>query len=154
MKITANLTTEGVERVMNRRPLMVEKGTTVDEVMSRMREHKSGYALVCADGVLVGVFTERDALRLMAEGASVDFPIEQVMTQKPTTLGPKNTVAAAVHSMTGGGYRRLPIVDEGGHPLGVVKSSHVVHYFVEHFPQFVYNLPPEPKVVMQAPEGA
>ena len=45
--------------------------------------------------------------------------------------------------MSGGGFRRLPIVDEAGSVHGVLKVSGLLHYLVEHFPKIVHTLPPE-----------
>jgi hypothetical protein len=55
--------------------------------------------------------------------------------------------------MSGGGFRRLPILDPDGRPTGILRVSDVVHYLVEHFPKTVYNLPPVPKPVMHEREG-
>jgi hypothetical protein len=52
-----------------------------------------------------------------------------------------------------GGYRRLPIVNEVGRPLGIVQVSGIVHYLVEHFPKTIYNLPPQANRVAQQREG-
>jgi len=65
-----------------------------------------------------------------------------------------DTVADAIRTMSQGGYRRVPVVDELGRPLGVIKVAHIVHYLVDFFPQTVYNLPPDPDAVMQQREGA
>ena len=46
--------------------------------------------------------------------------------------------------MAEGGYRHLPIVDDAGQPKGVVAVHGIVHYLVDHFPETVYNLPPNP----------
>jgi hypothetical protein len=46
--------------------------------------------------------------------------------------------------MAQGGYRRLPIVDPQGRPLGMIDVAGIVHFLVEHFPGTIYNLPPTP----------
>ena len=56
--------------------------------------------------------------------------------------------------MAKGKCRRLPIVDVAGKLVGTVKVSGILHYFIEHFPEKVFNLPPEPNVVMPEREGA
>ena len=47
--------------------------------------------------------------------------------------------------MAEGGYRHLPMVDKARKPTGVVAVHGIVHYLVDHFPETVYNLPPDPK---------
>ena len=60
----------------------------------------------------------------------------------------------AIRVMAEGGYRHLPIVDSHGKPTGVVAVHGIVHYLVDHFPETVYNLPPDPKAAPREREGA
>ncbi|MEX2121555.1 MAG: CBS domain-containing protein [Pirellulales bacterium] len=173
MDIELNLTTESVEQASPAEPVCVEPHYTVRQVFEHLKENRAGNILVCRDGVLIGIFTERDALRIMARAvepglqeqglqgepgydpaAVWDAPIETAMTRDPVTLGPQSPVAAAVQKMASGGYRRLPIVDSQGRPVGVVQAAGIVHYLVEHFPKTVYNQPPVPHPVMQEREGS
>jgi CBS domain-containing protein len=135
-------------------PLCVEPEVTVHEVLNRLKEYKKGSVLICRGGKLQGVFTERDALRLMARGADLSAPIETVMTADPVTTSVSETVGAAIHKMAVGGYRRLPVVDDAGTPVGLLRVNHILHYLVEHFPEVVYNLPPKPHHTTQEREGA
>jgi CBS domain-containing protein len=148
-----NLSTETVEQLLAPAHC-VEVGTSVREVMTLLKARKAGSVLVCRDGVLVGIFTERDALRLMAAGASIEVPIDTVMVRNPVTLKHTDTVATAIQRMSDGGYRRLPVLDGSGRPVGLVKATGIVHFLAEHFPQTVYNLPPAANPVMHEREGA
>ena len=153
MDLQSNLTTETVDQLRPRDPLCVEPRTTVRAAFDLLRENARGSVCICRDGVLLGIFTERDALRLMAAGASLDGPIEAVMTSDPVTVGPNDTVATAVRKMSEGGYRRLPVVDAAGRPVGKINVSQVLHYLVEHFPKSVYNLPPTPQPALPDRDG-
>lgn len=135
-------------------PLIVEPSMSVRDVLALLKAQRTGALLICQDGALRGIFTERDALKLIASRADMDVPIETVMHPKPATIGQQESLAAAIQKMSQGGYRRLPIVDGQGFPRGLVKVSGIVRYLVEHFPETVYNLPPEPKVAPQTREGA
>jgi CBS domain-containing protein len=64
------------------------------------------------------------------------------------------TVGDAIRMMAEGGYRHLPIVDQSGQPKGVLAARGIVHYLVDHFPETVYNLPPDPKAAPKSREGA
>lgn len=148
-----NLTTESVELASPLPPLSVAPETSIREVFDRLKGEGRGSILVCRDGVLVGIFTERDALRLMASGGNLDAPIETVMIRNPATLDRGATVADAVERMSAGGYRRLPLVDGERKPVGVVQVSGIVHYLAEHFPKTIYNQPPVADAVTQHREG-
>jgi CBS domain-containing protein len=149
-----HLETETVEHCYPVQPLLAAPEDTVRAVLARLRQARTGAAMVCDNRKLVGVFTERDALRLLADGANLDVPVSQVMVRHPVTLHKNDTVGRAIGLMSAGGFRRLPIVDDAGHVQGVVKVSGILHYLVEHFPKVVYTLPPEPHHKTVTREGA
>jgi len=145
---------ETIEAANPAPPLVVDPSMPICDVMALLKSQHTGSLLVCEANRLVGIFTERDAIRLMASGADLKQSVSVAMTKDPVTVRAGSSLGAAIRTMSEGGYRRLPIVDENHSPLGLVKVSGIVHYLVEHFPQAVYNLPPEPNVVMQQREGA
>jgi len=149
-----SLNTETVAATRPMQPLAVEPDTPVRDVLALLKAQNAGSVLICREGKLVGIFTERDALSLMASNADLSVPIENVMTCDPATVRAEDTVGHAIRGMAEGGYRRLPIVDDSNQPTGIVKVSGVVHFLVEHFPDTIYNLPPKPNPITQEREGA
>ena len=127
---------------------------SVRSVLRVLQAERTGVAMICDQQRLVGVFTERDALRLLADGTNLDTPVSEVMVRNPVTVRKTDTVGRAISLMSVGGFRRLPIVDESGNIEGVLKVSGLLHYLVEHFPKVVYTLPPEPHYKAAAREGA
>jgi CBS domain-containing protein len=149
-----SLNTETVEQCHPVEPLCVLLTASVAEAVRKMKERNRGAALVCKNEIVVGIFTERDALKMMAAGESFDVPIEQVMTHHPVVLRAGDKVGRAITLMAQGGYRRLPIVDDAGRAIGMVRVSGILHFLAEHFPSVIYNLPPEPHQSTQHREGA
>lgn len=154
MDFRLNLNSETVEHAFPGSALCVAPERTVHDVMVLLRDHDRGAALICENERLIGIFTERDALRAMAEGADLNVPVRTRMSANPQTLTSTDTVGRAIAKMSHGGYRRLPIVDEQGKPLCVIKSSGILHYLVEHFPTVIYNLPPKPHHSLPDRDGA
>lgn len=152
MDFVQKLRTDTVETALSTDPVCAAAETPLRDVLEMLQKHGSGPALICRGAVLVGIFTEHDMLQLVAEGRSLDEPVERFMTRNPTTIKPTDSLAAAIRMMSVGGYRQLPVVDDQGRPRGLVKVKGIVHYLVEHFPQAVYNLPP--KLQLQGREGA
>ncbi|MEX0819204.1 MAG: CBS domain-containing protein, partial [Pirellulaceae bacterium] len=152
--VRLTLDTDTVEQVATAEPLCVDVGTTVRETLHLMKEKHRGAALVCQGEKLAGIFTERDALKLMAPGADLDLTVSQVMTANPQTIADDDTVGNAISKMSHGGYRRLPMVDADGRPKGFVTVASILNYLVGHFPAVVYNLPPNPHHSTQTREGA
>lgn len=135
-------------------PLCLSPATTVREALQQMKQRNCAAVLICSDRRIAGIFTERDVLKMMAAGADFNVSIDQVMTPNPVVLRAQDTVGTAIAAMTHGGYRRLPIVDGDGQPVGIVKVEGILHYLVEHFPTVIYNLPPEPHYTTRQREGA
>ena len=159
MDFQINLNTETVDECCSSGPLCLAPTDTVAEAMRRMKERNRGAALVCHNQMVVGIFTERDALAMMATAmisgaANFEVPLERAMTPNPTVLRAGDTVGKAITLMAKGGYRRLPIVDDRGQPTGFVKAESIMHYLAEHFPKVIYTLPPKPHSTTQAREGA
>ena len=154
MDFQGNFTTDIVDDCHLVEPLCVGPTDSVRHALNRMKERNSAAVLVCRDQKVIGIFTERDALAMMADCADFDKPIDEVMTRDPVVLRSGDTVGRAIAAMTRGGYRRLPIVDGEGRPTGVIKIESIVHYLAEHFPKLVYNLPPEPHHSTREREGA
>ena len=154
MSFPRSLNQERVDATHPAEPLVVEPDAPLRDVFALLKVQNAGSVLICRDGRLVGIFTERDALKLIAGGADLSVAIENVMVPNPTTLDSTCSMGLAIEKMATGGFRRLPMVDDQGRPTGIVKVSEIIHYLVEHFPEKVYNLPPEPRPMTQEREGA
>jgi CBS domain-containing protein len=135
-------------------PACVAPNITLEELLRDMQSQRRGAVIVCENEKIVGIVTERDLVRLLSVRTKLDTPISQLMTRSPTTIHLNQTVGDAIEVMSRGGYRRLPVVDEQGAPVGTVKVSHILRYVVEHFPRIVYNLPPKPHLKTHEREGA
>jgi len=104
--------------------LLVQARTTVSEAAQMMQKRNLGAALVVDEqGHLAGIFTERDALfRVLAPARDpAKTKIAQVMTKKPRTVEAEKPVGYALHMMYEGGFRHVPVV-ENGRPIGMVAA--------------------------------
>lgn len=98
-------------------------GVTVREAARLMKQNRIGALLVVDDGRLAGIFTERDALfRVIEPGLDPDrTPLAAVMTRDPRVTEPDKPFGHALHLMYEGGFRHVPVV-ENGRPVGVVSA--------------------------------
>lgn len=139
-----------------RAPVCVELQAPLREAVERMSDSNVGCVLVVEGGRLCGIFTERDVLTKVV-GKVVDLertPLARFMTPDPEVLSPDDRVSFALNKMTVGGFRHVPLVDDEGRPAGVVSMRNIVDYMVELFRTEVLNLPPSPRQLMRAREGA
>lgn len=135
-------------------PVVVDAETSVDDVLERMRAAQAGCALVCRDGKLSGIFTERDVLnKVVGIEDAGRRPITALMTPDPDTVHEDDPIGKAVFAMYRGGFRNVPVIDDDGGVVSCVRHKDIVHYLVEHFAQHVLNLPPDPDIMPEAPDG-
>jgi CBS domain-containing protein len=105
-------------------------------------------------GRLAGVLTERDIFsRIVGGRVDLNQPVEHLMTTEPRTLDLDDTIRDAIVLMQTGRYRNVPMVDQSGHLVGVVRQSDIINYLAESFPEELLNLPPRLHQRMKAPEG-
>lgn len=145
-------------RQLMRPCIVIDISTSTQDAIDLLIEQQIGAAPIVADGVLRGIFSERDVLRKILNqqvGDLTRISVEQFMIAHPQTASAEDMLDTAILYMARGGYRHLPIVDEQHHPIGMVSIRDVISYLVENFPQEVLTLPPEPiRNAMKAREGA
>ena len=111
-------------------PEIVDATADVDEAIRRMHDKGIDCVLVGDDGRLVGIFTDRDAVLKVAGTKAGRQPISAVMTHDPVVLRHNETIAVALNKMAVGGFRHIPIVEDG-RPTGVVTARDVFHHLAE-----------------------
>ena len=145
-------------RTLSRRqPVTVPPGTSLAECIRAIQRIGTGDSVFVCDAStrLVGVLTERDIFgRLVGENVDLTQPVETLMTTEPKTLDLDQTIRDAIVLMQTGRYRNVPVVDDSGHLVGVVRQADIIKYLAESFPEELLNLPPRPHQRMKEPEGA
>lgn len=101
--------------VKSQDPLVLPPEDDVQHACQCMCERRVGAVLVAdADRHLAGIFTGRDAVRVLAEGRNAaETTLASVMTRDPEAIAPERTAIEALRAMSDGGYRHLPVVKEG-----------------------------------------
>lgn len=96
---------------------------TVLEASVMMKQKGKGALLVLANQHLAGIVTERDiVVRVVAAGRDpVRTRLSEIMTPQPQSIHPDKPFVHALRAMREGGFRHLPVV-ENGRPLGVVSA--------------------------------
>lgn len=134
---------------------MVPTGTPLRDALVQMRE-RSGEPILIADGRrLAGILTERDVLtRILGKAVDENRPVDQYMTTTPHTIAADATLIQAMQAMEQGHFRNLPLVDENGNVVGLLRQQDLLGYIAEAFPQEILNLPPRPHQQIEEQEGA
>jgi CBS domain-containing protein len=114
--------------------LTIEPTVTLGEAARAMRRRDVGAAVVYEDGKLVGIFTERDLLRAIAESRHPDqHHVRAYMTPDPITLPPDHAPSEAAQIMTERKFRHIPVVEDG-ELLGIVSIRDLVTATAMHIP--------------------
>ena len=111
-------------------PEIVDAGADVNDAIGRMHDKGIDCVLVTEDGRLVGIFTDRDAVVKVAGKPVAAGPIADLMTRDPVVLRHDETIAVAINKMAVGGFRHIPIVEDG-RPTGVVTARDVFRHLIE-----------------------
>jgi CBS domain-containing protein len=117
-----------------RKPFVAAAKTTVADAARLMKKHDVGALMIVDAGRLTGIFTERDALfRVIAEARDPrTTAVAEVMTSKPQTIAPDKAVGHALLMMYEGGFRHVPVV-ENGKPVGMVSARDALGPELEEF---------------------
>jgi CBS domain-containing protein len=111
-------------------PETVLPETPLSVAIARMLESNIGAVLVVdAAGQLLGILSERDLLKKVAgihEGYA-ELPVSRFMTARPETVAPTDTLNFALQKMDAGGYRHVPVVDNG-RPISVVSVRDMIQH--------------------------
>jgi CBS domain-containing protein len=131
----------------------IEPSTPLSEAIERMKEDEGGCAIVCQEGRIVGIFTERDLIaKVVGSETDMSVPVSRYMTSTVETLSFDATVGDAVEIMNRKGYRNIPLVKDG-QLSGSISVFDVITYLAESYPKETMNLPPVPAQVMDTQEG-
>jgi arabinose-5-phosphate isomerase len=100
----------------------------VADALLRMTRVRAGAIAVVSDqDQLVGLFTDGDLRRALAQGASaLDRALADVMSTRPTTVRPDTRVTAAAGVLGARQFDELPVVDDAGRLVGMLDIQDVV----------------------------
>jgi CBS domain-containing protein len=100
---------------------------TVLDVAHAMVNRNIGAVPVLRDGLLVGVFSERDLMnRVVVEGRDPRTTrVDEVMTKDPLTVSPDESLEACMVIMRRHGFRHLPVC-EGTQLRGIVSLRDIL----------------------------
>ena len=118
----------------------IQADTPADTAIRRLEQSQVSGAPVVDHGRVVGVVTQRDLLLpVLADGPVrttgpfhrhehdlIGYQVRELMTAEPVTARADSPLAEAVLSMDQAGVNRVPVVDAGGRPIGILTRDDVL----------------------------
>lgn len=123
---------------MMTRDLMLKEVVTtfgnvsVNEVIELLfKRHIGSVVIVDNAQQCVGIFTERDAIRIVAQNLPLDAPVEKVMTKNPFTVNEASTFEEAKKIIKLYKIRHLPVISIDGKLVGLISVRHILNELCE-----------------------
>ncbi len=94
----------------------IEPTATLTAAVQTLTERRIGALVVTgADHRIVGIISERDIVRVLAEKgtAVLGAPVAETMTRKVVTCDRNETICGIMERMTAGKFRHVPVVEQG-----------------------------------------
>jgi CBS domain-containing protein len=114
-----------IKQVVTARP-----NITVKEAIEMLFKKHVGAIVITDDKKkCVGIFTERDVIRVLAQNMPLNTPLKKVMTKNVVTVSEDSTFAESRGIIISHGIRHLPVVNSEGKLAGLV----VVRDFLDEF---------------------
>jgi CBS domain-containing protein len=98
---------------MTRSLLSIPAEATLGEAAAKMAERGVGAVVVLEGDAIAAILTERDVMKALAAGQDGSASVTDWMTRHPDTIEPGDTTDHAASLMIHGGFRHLPVVEEG-----------------------------------------
>lgn len=95
----------------------------LSEAAAKMRQQQTGSLLITEGSKLSGIITERDVLRVVAEGKDPKAAtVREEMTSDVVTIDPDTSIKDAADLMFSHWFRHLPVVDKNGDVVGIIST--------------------------------
>ena len=98
---------------MTRSLLTVSAEATLGEAAAHMAGRGVGAVVVLRGEAIAAILTERDVMKAVAAGQDGSASVSDWMTRHPETIEPTDTTDHVATLMIHGGFRHLPVVEEG-----------------------------------------
>ena len=119
-----------VRHIMIKKVVTAKKNITLRNAIKILFKRHVGSIVVLNDEKkCAGIFTERDAIRAVAQNVSLDKPLEEVMTKNVITIKDDAPFEEARRQILAHQIRHLPVINSNGQLVGLIAVRHIVDEF-------------------------
>ena len=111
--------------------VIAKEDVSIEEAVKMLYTRHVGSVIVTdSEKRCIGIFTERDAIRVVAQKIPLKTPLKKVMTKKVVTIPDDASFTEARRKMVSRGIRHLPVVNGEGKLVGLLAIRRVVDEFL------------------------
>ena len=119
-----------VSHIMIKKVVTAKKNTILKNAIKILfKRHVGSIVILNDEKKCVGMFTERDAIRAVAQNISLNKPLEEVMTKNVVTIREDVPFEEARRKILANQIRHLPVVNSNGQLVGLISVRHIVDEF-------------------------
>jgi CBS domain-containing protein len=109
-----------IRDIMCKTVITAKEDVPILEAIQLLNDRHVGSLVVVDDEAkCIGIFTERDAIRVIASKFSVDQPLSKTMSRHVVTISLEASFDEAKRLMLSHNIRHLPVTDEEGKLIGL-----------------------------------
>jgi CBS domain-containing protein len=90
------------------------------------KRHVGCVVIVDGSNKCTGIFTERDAIRTVAQDVPLDSKVEKIMTKNPFTINEDSSFEEAKNVIKTNKIRHLPVTAADGRLVGLISARHIL----------------------------
>jgi CBS domain-containing protein len=119
-----------VKHIMLTNVITASPNMTVKETIKMLYDKHIGCVVaIDEDKKCIGIFTERDAIRLVAKNVQLDQPLDKVMTKNVITVTEDSSINEVRRIICAHRIRHLPVVNQKGRLVGLLSVRNALDQF-------------------------
>lgn len=110
-----------VRDIMIKNVVTAKDGITAEKAIDMLyKKHVGSIVIIDDEEKCAGIFTERDAIRIVAQKIPLNTQLKEVMTRKVKTIREGATLEEARRYIVSNGIRHLPVIDRKEKLVGLL----------------------------------
>jgi CBS domain-containing protein len=119
-----------VKHMMITKVITASPKMTVKETIKTLHKKHIGCVVVVDDNKkCIGIFTERDSIRLVAKDVPLNQPLNNVMSKNVVTIQEDSSINEARRIIQAHKTRHLPVVNQKGRLVGLLSVRDLLDQF-------------------------
>jgi CBS domain-containing protein len=109
-----------IRDIMCKKVVTAKEDSTIQDAVQLLSDRHVGSIVIIDDeSKCIGMFTERDVIRIFAQKFSTDQPLSKVMSRHVVTVSLEASFDEAKRLMLSHNIRHLPVTDQTGKLIGL-----------------------------------